>query len=215
LVQATYVTGANPLAEGQTTRISVTYEVRNPLNVALDFNGTVVFDMGPSTSNTTATATAGTTNVMGRRVNWDGFVLNPGQSASITISTDVTPPPGSGGGAVVVIEGSLASARTPTGGIVSVRGGALTSDLISGLANGGLVTVRAPIAPGQPGVGGATVTAVQVAPGAAPAGVTTLPRTGTGLTAERGTTLGIWLGLGVSLFLAGAAGSIALARRRR
>jgi hypothetical protein len=195
-VSAAYVSGANPLTEGQPTRVTFTYEIRNLLNVPLDFNGTVTFEMGSSVSVVSAIPTRGSATVAPQRVTWDGFVLNPGESASITVTADVTPPPGSAGRAVVVVEGVLVTARTPAGGLVEVRGGALTSDLINGLANGGLVAARAvlaPVAPGVPApVAPGAVGTVPVAPAAAavasrPAvgGPTApaLPRTGTGLLA--------------------------------
>lgn len=187
-LRAAYVSGANPLMEGQTTRVTFTYEVRNLTNMTLDFNGTVVFDLGDGVSVVSAIPTRGTATVTGQRLNWDGFVLGPGEAASITVTADVTPPPGSAGRAVVVVEGVLATARTPSGSIVEVRGGALTSDLINGLANGGLVTARAGVTPAGPAPvapGPAAAVARPVAgTGGAGAPATTLPRTGTGLTAD-------------------------------
>jgi hypothetical protein len=67
-------------------------------------------------------------------------VLNPGESATIAITLDVTPVSGSAGRAVTLITGTTTTARTATGGLITVRGGALTSAGLSGLANGGLVT---------------------------------------------------------------------------
>jgi MYXO-CTERM domain-containing protein len=219
ILRAAYVSGSNPLMEGQTTRVTFTYEIRNLLNVTLDFNGTVVFDLGDGVSVVSAIPTRGTAMVTGQRLNWDGFVLGPGESASITVTADVTPPAGSAGNVVVVVDGVLATARTPTGSIVEVRGGALTSDLISGLANGGLVVARAGVvpvgpAPVAPGAAAAVIARPAAGTGGPGAATTvTLPRTGTGMTAD--SSLQRAIPYAAALVALSALGAGLLWRRRR
>jgi hypothetical protein len=183
LVEAHYVSGANPLTVGQPTVISATYRVQNPLNVPLSYRGTVEFEGGPENTFTAATTTAGTAAVTPNRVTWDGFGLAPGESATITLSMTVTPANASAGRPVTLISSTLTTARTPNGALVEVRGGALTSDAVAGLDGGGLVVVRGVPGGVQPGVSAS----LNTAPGAAgAASVAQVPRTGTGMVVDRG-----------------------------
>jgi len=230
LVQAEYVSGANPLQVGQSTRIRSTWTLTNRLSVAIDVGRTVEMDLGPEVTSASATVTAGNVAVSGRRVTWDGFVLGPGESASLTLTTDVTPAASSAGRGVVVVEGSLTTARVSGGGLVEVRGGALTSDLVRGLANGGLVTASAvplpapvPVAP-APGPAapapaapapGVTVAAPRPAAvgGPAPAPAARLPSAGTGLVADSSLSMtGAVIGLGAAMAALGL-GAVLLRRR--
>ncbi|MER3420899.1 MAG: hypothetical protein C4290_10405, partial [Chloroflexota bacterium] len=72
-----------------------------------------------------ATASHGTTTVTGRQVQWGGFVLDAGETATITLVLDVTPSGGSAGRPVVLLTGTSTTGRTLSGGIVDVVGPAL------------------------------------------------------------------------------------------
>jgi hypothetical protein len=151
-----FVSGANPLQVGQSTRVNVTYAVANATNERLDYSATVLFDLGDGVTAVGVTPSQGTATIAPRQVSWGGFVLEPGESATITITLEATPAAGTNGRAVMLITGTTTTARTASGGFVNVRGGALTTAGITGLANGGLVA-GGPVAAGAaplPRVGG-------------------------------------------------------------
>jgi hypothetical protein len=211
------VSGANPLQEGETTRVEIVMGVSGAGN----YTGTVIFDVGPGVSVVSATATRGTTMTAPGRVTWDSFALAMGESASITIVADITPGPGAAGGPVVIIGGSLTTAVAPGGGLVEVRGNPVTTAQVSGLANGGLVVVRAgapPVAPAPapaagPAAAGGLVTATTAAPRPAAVTPSTVGRTGTGLVADAETTAAVLPA--AALALAGLVGMGIVWRRRR
>jgi hypothetical protein len=221
LVSGQYVSGANPLQEGETTRVQIVMGVSGPGN----YGSTVVFDLGPSVSVVSATATRGMTMTAPGRVTWDSFALAMGESASVTIVADIRPGPGAAGGPVVIIGGSLTTAVAPGGGLVEVRGDPVTTAQIDGLANGGLVVARAgaaPVAPAAapgaaagaaaPGVGGGVAATTAAAPRPAAVTPTAVGRTGTGLVADTATSAVLLPA--VALAVAGLLG-LAIARRRR
>lgn len=139
-----YISGANPMREGQTTRVEVTYILTNNTNEVVDYSNTVTFDLAEGVTAVSAMPSLGTATISTRQVAWGGFVLNPGQSATITMVLDVVPAPGSAGNAVTLITGTTTTGRTASGGLVNERGGGLSSTAISGLASGGFVLATVP-----------------------------------------------------------------------
>jgi hypothetical protein len=155
-----YISGANPLRVGQPTRIEVTYALTNTANERVDYAATVLFDLADGVTAVAATPTKGTATIAQRQVSWGGFALDPNETATITMSLDVTPSAAAQGRAVTLITGTTTTGRTASGGLVNVRGGELTSAAISGLANGGLVLGPLSAGPGpalpRTGSGGRT-----------------------------------------------------------
>jgi hypothetical protein len=185
LQSSAYVSGANPLQERQSTRIRVTYVVTNTSAERLDYSNTVVFDLADGVTAVEASPSTGMATIAPRQVSWGGFALNPGESANITLTLEVTPATGTAGRPVTLITGTTTTARTATGGLVNVRGGALTTAGLSGLANGGLVS------------------------GAVAAATTLMPRVGSAVTDNPATSLLLLAAL-VTLTTGGV-----LAHRRR
>jgi hypothetical protein len=180
-----FVSGANPLQERQTTRVRVTYVVTNTSSERLDYSSTVVFDLGDGVIAVEAAPSTGTATIAARQVSWGGFVLNSGESASIALTLEVTPATGTAGRAITLINGTTTTASTASGGLINVRGGALTTAGLSGLANGGLVA------------------------GVMTAATTMLPRVGTAISDNPATSL-----LFLAALAALTAGGV-LAHRRR
>lgn len=193
-----YISGPNQLTPGQTTRVELTYTVRNPLNVPLDYSSTVIFAFGPESEPVSANPSRGTANVSGKQVSWGGFTLAPAESASITLVTDITPSAASVGRVVTLITGTTTTARTATGGFVQVSGPALTTSSVTGLLSGGFV-----LSPGQPPAAAAA---------AAAAGGTALPRTGAGTAGDGGPWRPVAAVLSL-LVLAGLPAALLLRRR--
>jgi hypothetical protein len=134
----------------------VTYVVTNTSSERLDYSNTVIFDLADGVAAVEASPSTGMATIAPRQVAWGGFALNPGESATIALTLEVTPATGTAGRAITLITGTTTTARTATGGLVSVRGGALTTAGISGLANGGLVAGAVAAATGMlPRVGAA------------------------------------------------------------
>jgi len=75
---------------------SVTISGQNPLTVTihanqpLNFTHSVVIDVGPNTQATGVQVSAGTATIQGSQVIWNGFSLDTGQEASVTVSLAVT-----------------------------------------------------------------------------------------------------------------------------
>ena len=156
-----YNGGPTQLTPQQPTRIEVVCRVTNPLNEAVDYSATMVFVLGERTSVVGGSAQRGQLDVVGNEIRWSGFALNPGESATATAVVDVTPVPGDGGRTLNVFTTTRTTARTASGGFVSIEVGPLSTTTLTGLRSGGFV----------------------LQPGAAPpagAGAGTTPRTGGG-----------------------------------
>ena len=170
---AAYDGRGDPLPRpGQT--FGVVVNCRLTTTEATDFGATVVFNLGAEARAVSATASHGTTTVTGTQVRWGGFVLDAGETATITIVLDVTPSSGSVGRPVVLFTSTSTTGRTLGGGIVDVAGPALDTTQVRGLLNGGIVTTAAPT-PAPP-----AVTPAPARPAAPAPAVVGLPRVGTG-----------------------------------
>lgn len=170
---AAYDGRGDPLPRpGQT--FGVVVSCRLTTTEATDFGATVVFNLGAEARAVSATASHGTTTVTGTQVRWGGFVLDAGETATITIVLDVTPSSGSVGRPVVLFTGTSTTGRTLGGGIVDVAGPALDTTQVRGLLNGGIVTTAAPT-PAPP-----AMTPAPARPAAPAPAVPGLPRVGTG-----------------------------------
>jgi hypothetical protein len=223
--RAAYVSGANPPAVGQTTRVAITVEVSNVGNELLDLSDSVVCDLGPTVALGGVMLSDGMARLDNRTAIWDDFSLMPGERATLTMTLDITPPAGSAGQSLLVVSDVVATARTPAGALVQVQTAGATTAGITGLANGGLVVVMAQPAPAAPPAAPAAVPAARpAAPAAAPAAAprpaattapatVALPRTGTGLTADTSIESVLPLIGGVGLVLAIGLG-YGLIRRR-
>jgi outer membrane biosynthesis protein TonB len=170
---AAYDGRGDPLPRpGQT--FGVVVNCRLTTTEATDFGATVVFNLGAEARAVSATASHGTTTVTGTQVRWGGFVLDAGETATITIVLDVTPSSGSVGRPVVLFTSTSTTGRTLGGGIVDVAGPALDTTQVRGLLNGGIVATAAPT-PAPP-----AVTPAPARPAAPAPAVVGLPRVGTG-----------------------------------
>jgi hypothetical protein len=182
---AQYTSGPTQLQVGQRTSIQATYVVTNSCGTRLDYTSTVLFTTGPEVTATTASATAGVASISGNQVRWGGFSLDPGESATITMTLDVVPAAASVGRPVVLISNVDTTARAANGGFINVTGAQLTTAAVSGLAAGGIVAgAAAPATTGGVTPGGVTtgVTRPPAPVSAAPAAATPrqLPIVGTG-----------------------------------
>lgn len=209
------LSGANPLRVGQPTRLRATYTIRNSGQEPLNFTGTCVFDVAEDFKTIATTETlgvsaivpAGTGGTAREQVVWTDFVLPPGESATITLDLETTPPSASAGRALTAIESPRITARgTVTGRRIEQTEGPLLTSAPNDLLSGGIVqpagsaalpgqppaspakpAAQAPAAPARPVVqapAGSRPIAQAPAPvrPAAPSGgtVTALPRTGAG-----------------------------------
>jgi hypothetical protein len=188
---AKYAGGAQQLAPRTTTRVSVICTVNNPFQEPLDYSGTMTFTLGPNVSVAGGSAARGNVAVVGNQIQWGGFVLAPGETASATAELNLEPAQAEVGNVLVVFTGVTTTARVASGGLINLRAGPVTSSAVSGLAGGGLV-----LAPQTPG------------PAATGAG---LPRVGTG-TSSPATG---WMALGGLLAVVAGGIGIAAARQRR
>jgi hypothetical protein len=131
---------------------------------------------------------------------WGGFVLQPNESATITLDVSMTPAACAAGQTVTLITGTRTTARTPSGGFVDVTGGPVTTNAITGLSSttcAGAISGALPAAPGP-----AAPAPAAAAPTAA--ATPTLPRVGTGVAADHGAGRALAVAAGVALLLAGA-----------
>lgn len=164
-----YVRGADPLTVNQTTRVTLTYTLTNTLNVPVDFSSTVLFNAADGVTPVSADPSRGTATINGQQIRWGGFSLNAGESASISMTLDVTPPASAAGRSMVLITDTSTSGRIATGGFVEVQGGSVDSTQVRGLLNGGFVV--APTTPAAPAAPAAPVAPIPAAAPVAPAPV--------------------------------------------
>jgi hypothetical protein len=201
---------------GQTTRVAVTVEVRNTGTESLDLSDSVVCDLGSAVALGGVMLTRGAARLEGRTATWDDFGLAPGESASLTMTLDITPPAGTAGTSLLVVGDVTATARTPAGALVEVQIAGLMTSGVAGIGNRGLVVAAAPAppAPAAPAAAppAAPAAAAQAPRPAAPSAVV-MPRTGTGLTADTETSSALPLVSALSA-VAVVGGLLVLSRKR-
>lgn len=162
-----YVSGAQQMTVGATTRVSLTYTLTNPSNERVDYSNTVIFELAEGVTAVSASPSRGTAAIAARAITWGGFALDPGESANIQLVVDVVPPAGSAGRPVVLVNSTTTTGRLASGGFFNAGGGQVRSDSVTGLFTGGFVQ-PVPAAAAPPSTG--------APPAPAPAAV--LPRVG-------------------------------------
>ncbi len=178
-VAARYVDGPRALTVGRTTRVSVTYTVQNPYGETLDYSHTVLFSLGEGVAAVSADPDHGSAAIEGEQVRWGGFVLGPGERASMTMILDLTPTADTADRPMTIITTTRTTARTLSGGFIEVHGDGLDTTAVAGLARGGFVVL----------------TAAQFVDlrGRATQAVVAIARTGTGLVVESNGTASVGL----------------------
>ena len=165
LVSAVRISGPAQFTVGQTTVVQTNWRVTNTRNEPLDYSATVTFNLGADVAPGQLVADRGNLSVSGRQVTWGGFALNPGESASITMNLAVTPSSDDAARTVALVADTRTTARTASGGIIEVGGGAVTTAQVAGVVSGGIVAAPAgsAVPAGTGGIAVATTTAA--APG--------------------------------------------------